>query len=631
MTNENNKMQVDIENLFKQNVNDLSAIKELYRRLKELDERISLFKYIDSTLANKLKKEYEKLKKIILDENIQAKLANDIETTNTKLDNIDEKLTNDIETINENLTNDIETINTQLDNISNNITYINLNEFKHLVVDNDWTIALQHAIDKVNSGLTSSASKSKGQGVIELPSGILGIKSVVIKSNISIRGQGMYKTIIKPLLNDGSTMFSQTGCNWTTGDLMTNVSIEDLSVSPTGNMWSNDLQKPNVNVFDFSTNLNLYCKNIAIDNINGCCFDLRTSMDSYFDNIWVTFCGDNDYVFKLGSLNGDLTNAITFNMIHVENSPKMILIDDGSRQNKFISCKFESTNGRGIKPTDSPIKLNSSLSNVFDGCVFATTLEDYAFIKVNSSSACDVFNSCTFATGARDKGWIFDLNNPLNLTINGCSCGEYGVGKFITNATNTIISGCTFFRCGIDNIFMQLKSNNIVKDNIFSNVNTNNYIITLKENNTLSDNFFVNSKNNCELINITGNENVIKGSRYSRQTDNITKFMNLTEDVTGNIIDKNFVKESDIVFNGETRKWNMYNESYSNTISAISSTTTGAIKNTNGFVQFHDGTDFTYLPKQVEIAKSSTASTIEDLRSDFNNLITKLVNSKVLK
>ena len=65
MPKENNKMQVDIENLFKQNVNDLSSIKELYRKLKEVEEKIIQIKYIDSNLANKLKKEYENLKKII--------------------------------------------------------------------------------------------------------------------------------------------------------------------------------------------------------------------------------------------------------------------------------------------------------------------------------------------------------------------------------------------------------------------------------------------------------------------------------------------------------------------------------------------------------------------------------------
>ena len=115
MSNENNKMQVDIENLFKQNVNDLSAIKELYRKLKEVEEKILQIKYIDSTLAYKLKKEYEKLKKIILDENVQVKLTNDIETINEKLNDI--KTNN--ETNNEKLTNDIETINSQMDTKAN--------------------------------------------------------------------------------------------------------------------------------------------------------------------------------------------------------------------------------------------------------------------------------------------------------------------------------------------------------------------------------------------------------------------------------------------------------------------------------------------------------------------------------
>ena len=118
MNNENNKMQVDIENLFKQNVNDLSAIKELYRKLKEIEDRISQIKYIDTTLSKKLQKDYEKLKKIILDENVQAELADDIETINSQ----QVKLTNDIKTINSQqvkLTNDIETNNSHLDTKAN--------------------------------------------------------------------------------------------------------------------------------------------------------------------------------------------------------------------------------------------------------------------------------------------------------------------------------------------------------------------------------------------------------------------------------------------------------------------------------------------------------------------------------
>ena len=73
MTNENNKMQVDIENLFKQNELDLCSIKELYRKIEELEKKISQIEYINSTLVDKLKKDYEKFKSEILNENIQAK------------------------------------------------------------------------------------------------------------------------------------------------------------------------------------------------------------------------------------------------------------------------------------------------------------------------------------------------------------------------------------------------------------------------------------------------------------------------------------------------------------------------------------------------------------------------------
>ena len=83
-----NKHEIDIGTLFKQNVNDLSAIKELYKKLQDIENKISQIKYIDSKLADKLKKDYEKLKKLILDENIQEKLSNDIETIKTELTSV---------------------------------------------------------------------------------------------------------------------------------------------------------------------------------------------------------------------------------------------------------------------------------------------------------------------------------------------------------------------------------------------------------------------------------------------------------------------------------------------------------------------------------------------------------------
>ena len=84
-----NSQQVDIENLFKQNENDLCSIKELYRKLEEMEKKISQIKYIDTTIVNKLKRDYEKIKKVIIDENIQVQLTNDINDIKSRLENLE--------------------------------------------------------------------------------------------------------------------------------------------------------------------------------------------------------------------------------------------------------------------------------------------------------------------------------------------------------------------------------------------------------------------------------------------------------------------------------------------------------------------------------------------------------------
>ena len=60
-----NKHEVDIDSLFKQNELDLCSIKELYRKLKNLEKKISQIKYINEVLGNKLTKEIESLKDLI--------------------------------------------------------------------------------------------------------------------------------------------------------------------------------------------------------------------------------------------------------------------------------------------------------------------------------------------------------------------------------------------------------------------------------------------------------------------------------------------------------------------------------------------------------------------------------------
>ena len=215
MSKENNKIQVDIENLFKQNVNDLSSIKELYKRIEELGEKITQIKYIDNTLVKKLKKEYENLKKIILDENIQVQLDNKINEFNIKL------------------ANNIKTINLQMDKIDNNVNDrgLNIKEFGAIgddkihplsefftsleeaktvypnatsLTDSIDSVAIQKAIDYYDI-ITHSGGTPKNGGIVHIPAGNYRLnKSIQMKKGIHLQGVGT-----------GGTWLSWSGLNIT--------------------------------------------------------------------------------------------------------------------------------------------------------------------------------------------------------------------------------------------------------------------------------------------------------------------------------------------------------------------------------------------------------------------------------
>ena len=172
-----NKHEIDIDTLFKQNVNDLLSIKELYSKLEELGEKITQVKYIDNTLVKKIKKEYENLKKIILDENIQVQLDN-------KIDEFNIKLTNDIETINSHLDNKVSypILDNEVGVLNINYEYGNVKRYGAIgeISIEDNTASFQNAID---------SAYACGFNVY-VPMGIYNILSTLyLPSRISIKGE----------------------------------------------------------------------------------------------------------------------------------------------------------------------------------------------------------------------------------------------------------------------------------------------------------------------------------------------------------------------------------------------------------------------------------------------------------
>ena len=198
-----NKHEIDINTLKKQNVNDLLSIKELYKRIEELGEKISQIKYIDNTLVNKLKKEYLNLEKIILDENAQVKLSNDIKSINSQLDTITQEVEK-IKNINldgnelAKLTNDIKSFNSQLDTKANKDEVfskkngININDFDEATrrtfleaqnIDVNYVLGIENvkpvntSFFKVNVNLVELVNKIVNK-TIDMVSGTFNIKNI---------------------------------------------------------------------------------------------------------------------------------------------------------------------------------------------------------------------------------------------------------------------------------------------------------------------------------------------------------------------------------------------------------------------------------------------------------------------
>ena len=232
MSKENNKMQVDIENLFKQNVNDLLSIKELYKRIEELGEKITQIKYIDNTLVKKIKKEYEKLNKIILDENIQVQLDNKIDEFNLKL------------------TNNIETINSQMYNNTNKIdnrTLVSVKDFgakgDGKTDDTEYIVnAITYCVENGKNELYVPNGNYIISDTIEIPTDF----TLNLGANVKYDWGTTKAAIIKPIEN--KTAFKLNSKSNIIGGLITTEKCIEYSASCILIDYSDNKQLVNINI-----------------------------------------------------------------------------------------------------------------------------------------------------------------------------------------------------------------------------------------------------------------------------------------------------------------------------------------------------------------------------------------------
>ena len=486
MSNENNKMQVDIENLFKQNVNDLSAIKELYRKLKEIEERILKIKYIDSTLANKLKKEYEKLEKIIMDENAQAKLAIEIETVNENLSNEierinenlsneiktnNENLSNDIERINENLSNDIESINSQMDTIDRQVkSVINMEQFPRLDGEKTDTNRIKRAIDySIEILKTSGIGSFK---IIEFNSGnyiidkeiqipiFIKFKSIGNVIFISKVNGAMFKMYtpkdlnINQYIDNASARWSLYNGMWFNGIDGGITIIKDSSIDKEGSIALEIGNSINTSGAEYFTGW------WNISNITICGFDIGIKFNAYnmflgkFDKIMITKCNkgitfESDTVINSGesiafnnSIFGDNGTCFYINgwgdLELIFNGCSFDFIEKGIETNKegfyrFTNCHFE---GIGFTNTKTEIGGDNACliystgnywnsPNIFiNGCDFMTIRGE--LFKATQTSGMNLFINSLTSKGSKGFERLYAIcNENVDVLVNNFVPSKY--------------------------------------------------------------------------------------------------------------------------------------------------------------------------------------------------------------
>ena len=454
MPKENNKMQVDIDTLKKQNVNDLLSIKELYKRIEEVGEKTTQIKYIDNILVKKLKKEYEKLKKIILDENIQVKLNNDIETINVKLNN------------------DIETINSQMDTIENDFSTLTKSLRKRYSNELDDTKRLQEYI--------SQGGNLVLQGYFEISSPItFPNKSLTLFSN---QKQG---ATIKAIAEFESMFISSDTAikdvSIVNIELNGNKKVNNLIEVRSGQGWNikhNKLINFNNSGLYFIKTDNMNYEHHIINNyIRGC---IGSQSNGIATEVQANYCiyignGVSDMqVYRNNIINADVlihddgaNNIINNNHFFCYPIPSYMA-------STFIECNshsviknnFFDTPKKAIKLTYGNVDISDNLfywnpyiditnKNSYGAISFEAGIEFNNVNIRNNSYDCQIDISDTTNVNTNKVG--YDIKKNANVTINNESCYIEG------SINNNILYKCSFENAKINTI----TTNNGLRTNFY--------------------------------------------------------------------------------------------------------------------------------------------------------------------
>lgn len=464
-------------------------------------------------------------------------------------------------------------------------------------------------------------------GVIEVPAGHFLIDSQIMKSNITIKGKGIGKTILSPYFNNNNKfLFDVKGTD--TENRLVNFELKELSIMPSAEYQYNieldsDLRYP-ASIINFSYTSSCRLSNIMISGFSGTAIKLKEHYDSSIDNVQLLGCGSNSYnsiYITVGTSDG--TNALHITNPRFESCSAIRFKGKNrkfQREIQFLGGKFENTN----------IIYEGTSSVNFIGTHFTW------FSKVPLLNI--IFNSTTESYGLKFIGCSF-LSLGLGSLVNGygvkpkfLGCSIKGFKKVAENGSFEF-SSCEFYDCSAP--ILNCDNMSTITNNEFTTISglDNEFAIKISSNCLVTGNKFRGFLNqNIIALLIIGADNKV----YFNEILSVDIGIFLQSKSTGNDIfnNKGLTKGSD-------NNWSSINnvqEFFSLHVPHFSKSVEGNLKydvNEKKMFLYKDKiTKFDIIPTgQIENVKLLKANEINssNLANLYNELINKMIASGYMK
>ena len=366
---------------------------------------------------------------------------------------------------------------------------------KIIKAKNNTPTLINDTINQMTNNSNSVINFNSVNGIIELEAGVYEIDTIIMRSNITIKGQGIGKTIIKPVFsNIDKYIFDVLGTD--TNNRLVNFELKDLSIMPNPSFQYAIAIETNRYL---ASGVNLsYCSscrltNVIISGFKGIGINQVENYDCNIDNLQMLGCGDSTHN-SITFLNGisDGCNAIHLNGYRVEGCSDILFNCTSSKLQREIQFGIGKLEETGIT-----IKGTSNIN----------------FIGLHST-----WNKTTFMI----KGVTSVATEIYGVKFVGCSFLSNG-GYLCNNLCDGYIR---FSSCNIKGFEKSFEGDrvDIIDNEIYS---CSTPVVNLSTSNKIALNKFLATRGTANIINITGSLNIIS------ENENIAPITTLGINVNG--------------------------------------------------------------------------------------------------